>query len=149
MTASGNIICGKCDFCRDGRVNLCENLAFNGIGRDGAFAEYMVLPAYQLYKVPNRVSLKQAVLAEPLACGWHATGKLGDLHGKNVAVVGPGIIGLSCVYAAKAAGAKIMMVGLGRDNEELARMMGATHVCGQPEQDPIQAGRESTGKVWV
>ena len=147
VTASGNIICHECDFCQDGRVNLCENLAFNGIGCDGAFAEYMVLPAYQLYKVPNRVTLKQAVLAEPLACGWHATGKVGDLHGKNVAVVGPGIIGLSCVYAAKAAGAEeIMVVGLGRQNEELACMVGATLYLDSKEQDPIQAGRELTGK---
>lgn len=147
VTASGNIYCGECDFCRDGRVNLCENLAFNGIGRDGAFAEYMVLPAYQLYQVPDQVSLKQAVLAEPLACGWHATGKLGDLHGKNVAVVGPGIIGLACVYAAQAAGAEqIMVVGLGNENEGLAKMVGATSYVDSSREDPIQAGRELTGK---
>lgn len=147
VTASGNIVCHECDFCRDGRVNLCENLAFNGIGCDGAFAEYMVLPAYQLYKVPTNVTLEQAVLAEPLACGWHATGKIGDLTGKNVAVVGPGIIGLSCVYAAKAAGAEeIMVVGLGRQNEELSKLVGATLYVDSLEQEPIQAGRELTGK---
>ena len=147
VTASGNIICHECEFCRDGRVNLCENLAFNGIGCDGAFAEYMVLPAYQLYKVPENVTLEQAVLAEPLACGWHATSKLGALAGKNVAIVGPGIIGLSCVYAAKAAGAEeIMVIGLGRQNEELAKLVGATLYVDSLEQDPVQAGRDLTGK---
>ncbi len=147
VTASGNIYCGTCEMCQSGRVNLCENLAFNGIGRDGAFAEYMVMPAYQLYKVPDSVSLEQAVLAEPLACGWHATRALGDLKGKNVAVVGPGIIGLSCVIAAKEAGAKIIMVtGLGRDNEAIARLMGATHYVDSREQNPVEEGKRITGK---
>lgn len=147
VTASGNIYCGECEMCREGRVNLCENLAFNGIGRDGAFADYVVLPAYQLYKIPDEVTLEQAVLVEPLACGWHATKMLGDLKGKNVAVVGPGIIGLSCVFAAHAAGAKeIMVIGLGRQNEELARLVGATRYVDSREEDPQQVGRELTGK---
>jgi len=147
VTASGNIYCGECEMCQSGRVNLCENLAFNGIGRDGAFAEYMVLPTYQLYRVPENVSLEQAVLAEPLACGWHATRALGDLKGKNVAVVGPGIIGLACVIAAKEAGAEqIMLVGLGRDNEEIARKVGATCYVDSREQNPVEEGRKLTGK---
>jgi (R,R)-butanediol dehydrogenase/meso-butanediol dehydrogenase/diacetyl reductase len=147
VTASGNIYCGECDLCKSGRVNLCENLAFNGIGRDGAFAEAMVLPAYQLYRIPDTVTLEQAVLAEPLACGWHATRALGDIRGKNVAVVGPGIIGLSAVIAAKEAGAaEIMLVGLGRDNEAVARLMGATHYVDSREQDPVEEGRKLTGK---
>ena len=147
VTASGNIYCGECDLCKSGRVNLCENLAFNGIGCDGAFAEYMTLPAYQLYRVPDNVSLEQAVLAEPLACGWHATQALGDLRGKNVAVIGPGIIGLSCVFAASQAGAaQVMVVGLGRDNEELARLVGATHYVDSREQNPVEEGRKLTGK---
>jgi (R,R)-butanediol dehydrogenase/meso-butanediol dehydrogenase/diacetyl reductase len=147
VTASGNIYCGTCEMCQSGRVNLCENLAFNGIGRDGAFAEYMVMPAYQLYKVPDAVSLEQAVLAEPLACGWHATKALGDLKGKNVAVVGPGIIGLSCVIAAREAGAQTIMVcGLGRDNEKIARLMGATHYVDSREQDPVEEGKRITAK---
>jgi len=147
VTASGNIYCGECEMCQSGRVNLCENLAFNGIGRDGAFAEYMVLPTYQLYRVPENVSLEQAVLAEPLACGWHATRALGDLKGKNVAVVGPGIIGLACVIAAKEAGAEqIMLVGLGRDNEEIARKVGATCYVDSREQNPVEEGCKLTGK---
>lgn len=127
VTASGNIYCGECPYCLDGRVNLCANLAFNGIGRDGAFAEFMAVPAYQLYRIPEGVPLRMAVLAEPLACGWHATAKVGSLEGKKVAVVGPGIIGLSCVIAARAGGAdEIMVVGLGDANAEIARKMGAT-----------------------
>lgn len=148
VTASGNIYCGECEMCKLGRVNLCEKLAFNGVGDDGAFAEYMVVPTYQLYRIPDQVSLKQAVLAEPLACGWHATRMLGDLKGKNVAVVGPGIIGLSAVNAAREAGAgKIMVVGLGCENEAVARLMGATHYVDSREANPIVEGNQLTDKL--
>ena len=99
VTASGNIVCGQCRWCQSGRVNLCENLAFNGIGTDGAFAEFAVLPAYQLFRVPASVSLERAVLTEPLACGVHATHRIGDLQDKTVAIVGPGMIGISRILA--------------------------------------------------
>jgi (R,R)-butanediol dehydrogenase/meso-butanediol dehydrogenase/diacetyl reductase len=146
VTASGNIYCGECDMCKQGRVNLCENLAFNGIGRDGAFAEYVSLPAYQLYKVPDEISLEQAVLVEPLACGWHATNLVGDVCGKNVAVIGPGIIGLSAVFAAHCAGAKnIMVSGIGRENEDKAMLVGATRYVDGAVENPIEVGKEITG----
>ncbi len=145
VTASGNIICGECPYCQSGRVNLCANLAFNGIGRDGAFAEYMILPTYQLYRIPENVSLRQAVLAEPLACGWHAASLVGDIKGKRVAVVGPGIIGLSCVVAAKAAGAdEIMVVGLGDASAQTALRMGATQYVDDLKSDSLIEGQKLT-----
>jgi (R,R)-butanediol dehydrogenase/meso-butanediol dehydrogenase/diacetyl reductase len=126
VTASGNIVCGECEHCKSGRLNLCEHLAFNGIGEDGAFAEYIVVPTYQLFKVPDNVSLEQAVLTEPLACGTHATKLIGDVKGKDVVVIGPGIIGMSCVIAAKHAGAKrILMAGVGNNSEAIVRKFGA------------------------
>ncbi len=146
VTASGNIVCGKCRWCKEGRVNLCENLAFNGIGTDGAFAEYIVVPEYQLFRVPASVSLERAVLTEPLACGFHATRLIGDLMGKSVAVVGPGIIGLSCVLAAKTAGAShIMVVGVGRANEAQALKLGADLYVDTRETDAVEAGRQFLG----
>ena len=143
ITASGNIVCGECRWCREGRVNLCENLAFNGIGTDGAFAEYIVVPEYQLFKVPESVSLERALLTEPLACGFHATRLIGDLKGKSVAIIGPGIIGLSCLFAAKAAGAgKVMVVGVGRANEARVLAMGADVYVDSSAADPVEFGRK-------
>jgi (R,R)-butanediol dehydrogenase / meso-butanediol dehydrogenase / diacetyl reductase len=145
VTASGNIVCGQCHFCRTGRVNLCENLAFTGIGTDGAFAEYVVVPQYQLFKVPASVSLERAVLTEPLACGEHATGLLGEVKGRTVVVIGPGIIGLSCVVAARAAGAaRILVVGLGRANEAHARRLGADEYLDSRGTDPV-----AFGQAWL
>jgi len=143
VTGSGNIVCGKCRFCREGRVNLCENLAFNGIGSDGVFAEYAVMPAYQLYRIPQSISLERAVLAEPLACGVHAARLIGGMLGKSVAIIGPGMIGLSCLFAAKAAGAgRVMVAGVGRANEAQARWLGAEEYVDIREQDPVAFGQK-------
>jgi (R,R)-butanediol dehydrogenase/meso-butanediol dehydrogenase/diacetyl reductase len=146
VTASGNIVCGHCRFCRSGRLNLCENLAFTGIGTDGAFAEYVVVPAYQLFRIPSAVPLERALLAEPLACGEHATRLAGDVRGQAVAVVGPGIIGLGCVAAARAAGAaRILVVGRGRANEAHARRLGADAYLDGREGDPLAAALDWLG----
>lgn len=126
VTASGNLVCGKCEWCKSGRINLCERLAFNGIGQDGCFTEFIVVPVYQLYRVPDNVSLEKAVLTEPLACGAHATKLIGDVQGKDVVVIGPGIIGMSCLIAAKHNGAgRMLMVGVGNSSESIARKFGA------------------------
>ncbi|MCE1252988.1 MAG: alcohol dehydrogenase catalytic domain-containing protein [Anaerolineae bacterium] len=139
ITASGNLVCGECEWCKSGRVNLCERLAFNGIGQDGCFAEYIVVPTYQLFKVPDNVSLEKAVLAEPLACGVHSTKLIGDVSGKDVVVIGPGIIGISCVSAAKHNGAKrVLIAGVGNSNEARARCMGADEYVDVTKHDLVQ-----------
>ena len=126
VTASGNLVCGECEWCKSGRINLCERLAFNGIGQDGAFAEYIVVPTYQLFKIPANVSLEKAVLTEPLACGAHSTKLIGDVAGKDVVVIGPGIIGMSCLIAAKHNGAgRVLMAGVGNTSEAIVRKFGA------------------------
>lgn len=146
VTASGNIVCGECRWCKEGRVNLCENLAFNGIGTDGAFAEYIVVPTYQLFRVPANVSLERALLTEPLACGVHSSHLIGDLKGKSVAIVGPGMIGLSCLFAAKNAGAgPILVAGVGRANEAYARWLGAAEYIDTRETDPVAFGQKMLG----
>ena len=65
------------------------------LGDDGAFADYVAVEAAKLFAVPEGVSQRHAAIAEPLACGIHATNLLGDIKGKDVVVIGPGIIGLS------------------------------------------------------
>ena len=125
VTANGTLSCGVCAACRSGRYNICEKLGFVGVSRDGAFAEYVSIEAARLFRVPDSLSLRHAVLAEPLACGLHATGLLGDIAGKTVVVVGPGIIGLSCFFAAREAGAgKIVVAGLGSTRQEFVEKAG-------------------------
>lgn len=148
VTASGSLVCGECKWCKSGRKNICEKLGFTGVGEDGCFAEYIVIPEHQLFKVPENVSLEEAVLAEPLSCGIHATKLLGDITGSNVVIIGPGMIGLSCAIAAKLAGAeKILMIGLGNSKKEIVEKIGATYIDSK-ENDPIEAVKEwSNGQM--
>lgn len=129
VTASGNLVCGECYWCKSGRINICEKLGFLGISKNGAFAEYVEVLGERLFKIPDNVSLRTAILAEPLACGIHATKLIGDLSGCTVAVVGTGIIGLSCVIAAKRAGAeRILVSGISNDKEGIVKKLGAYYV---------------------
>ena len=128
VTANGTLCCKKCAMCRSGRYNVCEKLGFLGVGTDGAFADYVVVDADRLFRVPDAVTLRQGALAEPLACGIHATRLLGDITGSSVVVVGPGIIGLACMLAAKFAGAgKILVAGVGKDRKELVESYGCAY----------------------
>ncbi len=128
VTANGTLCCKKCAMCCSGRYNVCEKLGFLGVGIDGAFADYVVVDADRLFRVPDAVTLRQGALAEPLACGIHATRLLGDITGSAVVVVGPGIIGLACMLAAKFAGAgKILVAGVGKDRKELVESYGCAY----------------------
>lgn len=128
VTANGTLCDKTCEMCKTGRYNICEKLGFLGVGIDGAFAEYVTVEAARLFKIPENVPLRLAPLAEPLACGIHATRLLGDITGQDVVVVGPGIIGLACFFAAKLAGAgKILVAGVGKDRKELIEQNGGTY----------------------
>jgi (R,R)-butanediol dehydrogenase/meso-butanediol dehydrogenase/diacetyl reductase len=128
VTANGTLSCGKCESCIHGNYNVCEKLGFLGVSRDGAFAEYVEVEAARLFSIPPAVSLKEAVLAEPLACGIHAAKQLGDLDGLDVAVVGSGIIGLSAFFAAKRHGARdVLVAGVGKERRELLEKYGALY----------------------
>jgi (R,R)-butanediol dehydrogenase/meso-butanediol dehydrogenase/diacetyl reductase len=129
VTANGTLSCGVCEACKSGRYNICEKLGFVGVSRDGAFAEYVSVEAARLFRIPAGLSLRDAVLAEPLACGIHATKLLGAVKGRNTVVVGPGIIGLSCFFAARQAGAGALLVaGIGEARRELVEQSGGVYV---------------------
>ena len=129
VTANGSLTCGECEACRSGRYNICKRLGFLGVSDDGAFAEYIVVEAAKLFRIPNNVSQRDATVAEPLACGIHATKLLGDISGKNVLIIGPGIIGLSAFFATKYAGAgEILVAGVGDYRRKLVEAYGGKYV---------------------
>ncbi|MDD3864211.1 MAG: alcohol dehydrogenase catalytic domain-containing protein [Eubacteriales bacterium] len=117
VTANGSLTCGSCEMCQSGRYNICKKLGFVGVGDDGCFAEYLTVDADKVFRIPEGVTQRQAAVAEPLACGIHATHLVGDLMGKRVVVVGAGIIGIGAFYGAKLAGAREVLV-VGRSEEK-------------------------------
>ncbi len=92
--------CGTCYYCRNGQYNICENLAFTGLMNNGAFAQWVNVPANLLYKLPAGFPAEAGALIEPLAVGMHAVKKAGSLLGRNVVVVGAGTIGLCTIMCA-------------------------------------------------
>ncbi len=129
VTANGSLTCGECEACRSGRYNICKRLGFMGVGDDGAFADYVLADADKLFRIPDGLSQRDAAVCEPLACGIHATNLLGDVKGKDVVIIGPGIIGLGAFFGAKYAGAgRLLVAGIGDYRKELVEKYGGTYV---------------------
>lgn len=129
--------CGRCQYCADGRYNLCSDLVFFGCGAPtGGMAEYFVLPEAQLHVVPEQLSDEQAVLAEPLSSPVHAARLAGDLGGRTVVVIGAGTIALLTVAVARHAGAaRVAVVDRSPARRERALRLGAdsAHDAASPE----------------
>jgi 2-desacetyl-2-hydroxyethyl bacteriochlorophyllide A dehydrogenase len=101
-----SLYCGYCPACRAGRGNLCAN--WNAIGDtvDGAFAEYVAVPAVNAYRIPDSVSDAQGALIEPLSCAVHGLRRIGDVLGQDVLLMGAGTMGLLLLQLLNRAGAR-------------------------------------------
>ncbi len=150
VTADACIVCWECYFCKRMLYNLCEKLGFNGLATDGAFADYVVVPAYQLYRLPDTVSYEEGALVEPLSVGIHAIRKSGLQEGDTVFIAGAGPIGLCTLLAAKAAGAgKIYVSEILPRRIELAKKLGATEVLNPKEVDVKKEIADRTNGIGV
>jgi (R,R)-butanediol dehydrogenase/meso-butanediol dehydrogenase/diacetyl reductase len=100
-----SIVCGECYWCKKQQYNLCSSLGYTGLSTDGAFAEFVKVPAYQLHRLPEELSYEQGALVEPLAVALRGT-QLSDLKpGDSVAVFGCGAVGLFAMLWARHSGA--------------------------------------------
>lgn len=139
VSCEPNLVCGECYNCKTGRYNICENLRVMGCQGDGADADYFIAPAEKTVKIPNDLSLKDAALIEPLAVGVHATRRAGDLFGKNVVIIGAGMIGLSTLVCVARSGAKrIIVTDLSDSRLKLAKNLGATRTINAGKEDAVQ-----------
>ena len=106
--------CGKCEFCRTGRYNLCPEVVFLGAPTkppvDGAFCEYLAHDADLCFKLPSHLSTLEGALIEPLAVGFHAANQGGARPGQAVAVAGAGCIGLLSMLALRICGVSKIFV---------------------------------------
>jgi L-iditol 2-dehydrogenase len=123
-------VCGVCPWCRTGAYNLCPERKVLGYWVDGAFAEYTVVPADRLHRLPENVGFHEGALVEPLACCVHGVLELTGIGaGELVVVSGPGAIGLLAMQVARTCGARIVVVGTEADAHRLdvARSLGADY----------------------
>ena len=137
--------CGICRHCKVGRVNLCEKLEELGVTVDGGMTEFVAAPARNIHRLPDTLSFRTAVLADPLACVIRGLEMVPVISGSWVAVLGPGQMGLLAVQVLKRIlRARVVVVGTRPDRLALARKMGADEVVNLGEVDPVAAVRELT-----
>lgn len=126
--ASGDshVTCGRCYQCRLGEGHVCMNEAILGISIDGIFAEYVKIPAKNLWAVDeSRIRPEIASIFDPFGNAVHAATRV-DMRGQRVAIFGAGPIGMFCVLLARAFGAaKIIAVDVNADNLKMAKELGA------------------------
>jgi L-iditol 2-dehydrogenase len=113
--------CGRCAYCRAGRLSVCEQRRSIGTHVDGGFAPRLVLPAANLHRVPDALGDAAAALSEPLACVCNSLLDPSAVQpGDDVLVIGPGAIGLLAAQVARACGGTVTVRGTERDGARLA-----------------------------
>ncbi|MGI9225733.1 MAG: L-threonine 3-dehydrogenase [Woeseiaceae bacterium] len=126
VSGEGHVTCGFCRNCRAGRRHLCMNAIGVGVNRPGAFAEYLSVPAFNVFKLPDSISDDMASILDPLGNATH-TALSFDLVGEDVLITGAGPIGIMAVAIARFAGARhIVITDVNDYRLNLARKMGAT-----------------------
>ncbi|HET6374245.1 MAG TPA: zinc-binding dehydrogenase, partial [Candidatus Polarisedimenticolia bacterium] len=149
VTAEGHLACGACPQCRTGNAHICRDVRIIGVDRDGAFADFIVMPAGNVWKIDPEISLDIAAIHDPLGNAFHAV-MSADVRGRSVLVTGCGPIGLFCIGIAKASGAsRIFASEVQPARIELAKMMGAHHALNPAGGDLEEAIRSQTDGLGV
>lgn len=110
ITFTPQVICGECYPCRHGMYHVCESLKVMGFQTGGAAQEFFVLPEWNVFKLPDDMSLDHAAMIEPVAVAVHAVRRGGDVTGNKVLVLGAGTIGNLVAQVARAFGAAAVMI---------------------------------------
>lgn len=117
--------CGTCASCRRGRPNACQRNETLGVQRNGALAEFIVMPREKVY--PARLTPKELCLVEPLTVGFHAVARGRVTAGDTVAVFGCGGVGLGAIAAANSRAAQAICIDVADEKLDLARLAGGAH----------------------
>lgn len=126
VSGEGHVVCGICRNCRAGREHYCPNTQGVGVNRPGAFADYLVIPAHNVYPIPDSMPDEIAALLDPYGNAVHTALKF-DLTGEDVLITGAGPIGLMAAAICRHVGARhIVVTDLNESRLMLAEKMGAS-----------------------
>lgn len=125
VSGEGHLVCGQCSFCRTGRAHLCPYTKGIGVNCEGAFAEYLAMPASNIIALPDDLSDEYAAILDPFGNATH-TALSFNLVGEDVLITGAGPIGMMAVAVARHAGARrIVITDVNPHRLQLAKAMGA------------------------
>lgn len=138
--------CKTCQYCLEGRSNLCDSSTLFGIHTDGGFAEYIAVPYKLLHPIPDSMTYEQASLVEPLSNTLHFVKDITPIKIGDLAIVqGCGPIGLFSAQLLRLAGAKVLMTGISQDKVrfQIARKLGF-EIINVEDVDLVQRVRDIT-----
>lgn len=135
-TADINIACGTCWFCRHNNKLFCAQVRQLGVHGAGGMAEYVAVPALNVYKLPTAMPFGHAAFIEPLACAVHGQNRIGVSTGETVVIIGAGPMGLAHAALSRLRGAAKIIV-----SEPSPERRKRAHTVGSDlEVDPMQGG---------
>jgi L-iditol 2-dehydrogenase len=155
VTFDSTVYCGHCQYCLKGEMNLCENRQVLGVSipeyrREGAFADYVVVPERIVHPLPDNVPFPEAAMVEPLAVAAHAIALSQVPEDATVLVVGAGMIGLLVLAVLRAEGVNnVIVTDIDDSRLELAKDMGATAVINGKTADTVAEVKKLTGGEGV
>ncbi len=137
---------GTCEFCKEGKYNLCPDVQFLATPPvPGCNEEFIEFPADYCFKLPENVSTKEGALIEPLSVGFHAANQGNVQVGESVLILGAGTIGMTTLLSCKAHGAgKIIVADLIDAKLEIAKQIGADVVINSGKEDVFEAVKKAT-----
>lgn len=138
--------CGQCGPCLAGRGNICENLRTTGFDRDGAYAEYVAVPDFNLYRLPDNVSYDEASAVQVLGISYHAVAdRVRPQPGEKIAVIGAGPIGLGAALVAQALGAEVTITDILGFRLHMALSLGIPHAIDAGKANVREEALSRTG----
>ncbi len=144
VSAEMHVNCGHCRPCRVGQPHVCQNLKIIGIDRDGCFAEFVVIPGRNIWKIDPAIPEHYAAILDPLGNAVH-TVLSGEITGQTVAITGTGPIGLMAIAVARACGAStIFATEVNPHRRALAKKMGADEALEPGAGDVVAHVRSAT-----
>src|SRR5260370_38985081 len=144
-----HVACGKCLQCRTGEAHICQNVKIIGVDSDGAFAEYVVIPESNIWKLDPAIPQEYASILDTVGNAVH-TVLAGEIAGRTVAVTGCGPIGLFSIAVARAVGAStIFALEINEHRRQVAKQMHADYVLDPKNDDVRKIVKERTGGLGV
>jgi len=149
VSAEMHVACGKCLLCSNGEAHICQKVKIIGVDADGAFAEYVVIPESNIWKLDPAIPQEYASILDPLGNAVHSV-LAGEIAAKTVAITGCGPIGLFSIAVARSVGATITFaIEVNQHRREIAKKMNADVVL-DPSNDDVRASvMERTGGLGV
>jgi threonine 3-dehydrogenase len=144
VSAEGHIADLTCLLCRTGQAHICERLKIIGVDRDGAFAEYIAMPEYNVWKLDPAIPDEFGAIFDPLGNAVHTVMAAG-VSARSVVITGVGSIGLMAIPVARAAGASsITAIDVNQEKLDVARRLGADHTFLASDSEVVDAVKELT-----